>query len=124
MCEAESDAEGLGANARGIGGMPTAWPRRALAWVVAGLAIGLASCSEQGIRDELAEEGRPPDYVDGYMDGCKTGLSRAGDERYTYLKDAARYRMDPVYQQGWDRGVEECAKGQRRLQGLIDETSY
>ncbi len=92
--------------------------------VFALLAFALVACSEQSVREDLAEEGRPPAYIDGYTDGCRTGLFRAGDTRYAYVKDAARYRAEIPYRQGWNRGVEECARGQRRLQGFVDETGY
>jgi hypothetical protein len=88
------------------------------------LVLALQGCSEKGIRENLAEEGRPPAYIDGYIDGCRTGLFRAGDERYGHIKDAARYRVEIPYRQGWDRGVDECAKGQRRLQEFMEETGY
>lgn len=93
-------------------------------WTAGALVLGLMGCSEEGIRENLREEGRPATYIDGYIDGCKTGLFRSGDKRYGNVKDAARYRVELPYRQGWDRGVEECAKGQGRLQEYMDEVGY
>lgn len=76
----------------------------------------LVSCSEKQLRDRLEEEGYPPEYIDGYVDGCATGFARAGNPDYVFTRKLSEYRYDERYANGWDRGETECAKSQEGIQ--------
>jgi hypothetical protein len=49
----------------------------------------------------------------GYTAGCMTARwtqRRGAIQGYTL--DVERYRTDPTYRAGWDRGMDTCASGQ------------
>jgi hypothetical protein len=59
-------------------------------------------------RESMIGEGKPPAYVAGYMDGCSSGMRMAGDNKFKYLKDAARAEREALYAKGWDDGQIRC----------------
>lgn len=59
-------------------------------------------------REMMTMEGKPQAYVDGYMDGCASGMSLAGDKRFKYFKNQVRADQDALYARGWDDGQICC----------------
>lgn len=53
----------------------------------------------------------PPEFKQGYANGCASGNVAGGNGLATFTKDAKRYDADPLYKQGWDNGFATC-KGQ------------
>lgn len=53
----------------------------------------------------------PPEYVQGYNDGCDTGVGAAGGIWYKYMYG---FKKDPamlnngLYKQGWNEGFSYC----------------
>lgn len=56
----------------------------------------------------MVSEGKPPAYVDGYIDGCSSGRSLAGDKNYQYRRDNVRVEQDALYARGWEDGQITC----------------
>ncbi len=52
----------------------------------------------------------PPDFMQGYRDGCASGYHDAGWEIYLdrYRKDHEAYAASPDYRRGWDEGHGLC----------------
>jgi hypothetical protein len=75
----------------------------------------LTGCVTSGSERYLAEQhrgliaqGHPPNYVDGYVDGCGSGQRMAGDKRYHYRKNEMRAERDSLYARGWQEGQIRC----------------
>jgi hypothetical protein len=70
----------------------------------------------------MVSEGKPPAYVDGYIDGCSSGRSLAGDKNYQYRRDNFRVEQDALYARGWEDGQitcrNECIVERQQLQGV------
>ena len=64
----------------------------------------------------LLGQGKPPAYVDGYIDGCSTGRRMAGENQFSYRKDAERMEKDALYARGWQDGQITC-----RNEALIEQ---
>ena len=86
--------------------MPATRLQRALAAVVAALA--LAACASE--REALIARGFDPAYADGYDDGCASGKEAAGGLFGEARKDPSRYGVDDQYTRGWDAGSEKCRR--------------
>lgn len=56
----------------------------------------------------MLSEGTPPAYVAGYVDGCSAGRRLAGDKRFVYRKNGARFEKDALYARGWQEGQINC----------------
>jgi hypothetical protein len=53
----------------------------------------------------------PPDFVNGYHDGCDSGLAAFGNTYYkTFYKFTKRFENedDELYQNGWEKGYQYC----------------
>jgi hypothetical protein len=53
----------------------------------------------------------PPDFVNGYHDGCDSGLAAFGNTYYkTFYKFTKRFNptYDEPYQNGWEKGYQYC----------------
>lgn len=83
--------------------------------IVVGTMLLLTGCS--GLNTEsylknthsfLISQGKPPAYVDGYVDGCASGRLMAGDTSFKYRKDIARADRDALYARGWQDGQIAC----------------
>lgn len=61
-----------------------------------------------GKRDTLMVDGKPAAYVDGFVDGCSSGMRMAGDRKFKYVKDNTRADNDALYAKGWDDGQICC----------------
>jgi hypothetical protein len=65
----------------------------------------------------MLSEGSPSAYVAGYVDGCSAGRRLAGDKRFVYRKNGARFEKDALYARGWQEGQINC-----RNEALEEET--
>ncbi|MCG6870114.1 MAG: hypothetical protein LJE91_15700 [Gammaproteobacteria bacterium] len=91
------------------------------ALVVLALLSAIPACGEKQLRERLEEEGYPPEYIDGYMDGCVTGYARAGNPQYTFTRQLSEFLVDERYASGWERGETECKRaelGRRRVEWM------
>lgn len=53
----------------------------------------------------------PPDFVNGYNDGCESGLAAFGNSYYKmFYKFKKRFNpvYDELYQNGWEKGYQYC----------------
>ncbi len=53
----------------------------------------------------------PPDFVNGYKDGCDSGLAAFGNSYYKmFYKFKKRFNpaYDELYQNGWEKGYQYC----------------
>lgn len=50
----------------------------------------------------------PPDWREGYSDGCRTGRNAAGSIGDRFTRDHGRYASEAQYKQGWDDGFVIC----------------
>lgn len=67
-------------------------------------AIALAGC---GTAVSEAPAG-PPNWKQGYADGCNSGYVSAGHPYYRYTKDVNRALNDKEYAMGWQDGFNRC----------------
>lgn len=58
--------------------------------------------------EDLAKQGKPPAYIEGYVDGCSSGMRMGGDTHFDYRKDVQRAERDALYAKGWDDGQICC----------------
>lgn len=56
----------------------------------------------------MVNQGNPPAYVEGYVDGCSCGRLQAGDRRFKYCRDSLRFDKDALYAKGWQDGEINC----------------
>lgn len=56
----------------------------------------------------MVNQGNPPSYVAGYVDGCSTGRRVGGDKRFGYRKNNTRAEKDALYARGWQEGQINC----------------
>ncbi len=71
-------------------------------------------------RDILLED-TPSTYKQGYIDGCGSGESEAGNYM-TRFKRTEAYSNDELYKRGWDVGYKYCKEQleeDRELEHLI-----
>lgn len=59
-------------------------------------------------REVMLADGKPQAYIDGYMDGCGSGMCLAGDKRFKFIKNQIRMDQDALYARGWDDGQICC----------------
>lgn len=87
------------------------------------LTAGCASLPpEERLNREMAGiNGKPPLFVNGYRDGCQSGLSAAGDRAFAYAKDLSKANT-PDYKLGWEDGFRVCQS--REAQRNNDRNSY
>lgn len=81
------------------------------ALIAAILVIGLTGCGgmvEKGNRADLTGQGFPVEYQDGYIHGCPSGKSVAGDPFSSFAKDMNRFGVERLYTTGWTDGYEKC----------------
>ena len=70
---------------------------------------------------EILLEDAPSVYREGYIDGCGSGRSVAGDYMTSYKRTEA-YSNDELYKKGWDVGYRDCKEQleeDRELERLI-----
>lgn len=56
----------------------------------------------------MVNQGNPPSYVDGYVDGCSSGRRLGGDKRFVYRKNSSRFDKEALYATGWQQGQINC----------------
>lgn len=64
---------------------------------------------------QFQREGKPPAYIDGHADGCRTGFNATGSLFFRATKDPQRFMDDAMYAQGWKDGYDSC-----KTQGQLD----
>lgn len=69
----------------------------------------------------MLNEGNPPAYVAGYIDGCSAGRRLAGDKRFVYRKNGSRFEKDALYARGWQEGQINCRNEAVKEEAFIDE---
>ena len=70
---------------------------------------------------EILLDDKPSIYREGYIDGCGSGRSVAGDYMTSYKRTEA-YSNDELYKNGWDVGYRDCKEQMeedRELERLI-----
>lgn len=73
------------------------------------LAIALSGCATGDVqRRQLERQGQPPQYIDGYSEGCPSGKVLAGDTFSRFSKNSSRFDNDSLYRQGWIDGLAAC----------------
>lgn len=95
--------------------------------IVLFLSLNLLACATQQLdwyAEELADQGRPPDYIDGYVDGCDSGYHAAGVPYNYFTRDADRFKTDKLYVDGWNDGFRKCKKEQESVESLREKISY
>ena len=70
---------------------------------VLALLAGCASTAPTGTNANVNLSGFPPAFKSGYADGCSSAAA-------TPRKDAARFRTDAQYAQGWRDGFDICKR--------------
>jgi hypothetical protein len=89
-------------------------PVRGSAHVLLITLLTLAACTST--EQELIERGYPPDYAEGYEQGCASGKAAAGGLFAQEQKDESRYQAsDSQYAQGWDAGYAKCVDDMRTM---------
>jgi hypothetical protein len=77
-----------------------------------GLVMGCTGLSSdrylQNKQSFMINQGNPPSYVEGYIDGCSAGRRLGGDKRFVYRKDSVRFDKDALYSRGWQEGQINC----------------
>lgn len=76
-----------------------------------------------GKRETLMVDGKPPAYVDGFVDGCSSGMRMAGDRKFKYVKDNTRADHDALYAKGWDDG-QICCRNEALVMKQNGGSSY
>jgi len=56
----------------------------------------------------MLNQGNPPAYVAGYVDGCASGRRLGGDRRFSYRKNNTRFDKDALYARGWQEAQINC----------------
>jgi hypothetical protein len=83
-----------------------------LIWVLLGTLTGCTGLSANRYLSNkhsfMLEQGDPPSYVAGYIDGCSTGRRLSGDTNFNYRKDNLRFDKDALYAKGWQEGQINC----------------
>ena len=67
------------------------------------LCIALAACASPSPNPEVNLSGYPPEFKQGYADGCASARGRQ-------KRNDARFRSDYQYAQGWRDGFDICRK--------------
>jgi hypothetical protein len=86
--------------------MPARSLQRALAALVATIALTACTSTEEA----LIERGLPPAYAAGYDDGCASGNAAGGSLFSEAQKDESRYPANSQYAKGWDDGFAKCKR--------------
>lgn len=81
----------------------------ALACTAVLMAFTLVGCATKaGSRDMQMTVGQPPEYADGFRDGCDSGYVASGHPYYKAKKDVQRSLDDKLYAMGWNDGFANC----------------
>jgi hypothetical protein len=69
------------------------------------VAAMLYACAAQEKEPNVNLGGYPPEFRAGYLDGCESAKSTAGQK-----KDLQRFKREPQYATGWRDGFDICSK--------------
>lgn len=83
--------------------MPSPALARFAAVLAAACALGACAPAATPARPGVNLSGFPPEFREGYSDGCNSARSAVGTK-----KDEARMKSDPQYAQGWRDGYDLC----------------
>lgn len=72
----------------------------------AALALSLVACAP--IAPRQATPPQPPQYREGFDQGCQSGRSAAGRVGSRFTKDPIRFQSDAMYADGWRDGFNNC----------------
>ncbi len=73
-------------------------------------------------QQDLIKQGYPPEYAEGYGDGCESGRKAGGNMFDKFKKDVNRFESDVKYADGWKDGFEECKGEQEALDRQIERS--
>ena len=79
------------------------------------LTVVCATQRLEGRRIGLQEQGFPPAYIDGNIDGCNSGSAASGATSYKFTKNVVRFDADSQYRQGWTDGYNFCKADSDRV---------
>ena len=80
------------------------------------ILINFSCASKQYIEhEEILLEETPSEYKQGYLDGCGSGESVAGNYMTSFKRGEA-YSNDELYKRAWDVGYAYC-KEQKEVRG-------
>jgi hypothetical protein len=91
-------------------------------WLAAAGAVTLlAACTGNLVNPQVPPPGSSPGFQDGYVDGCLSGFTDAGRDGYQLRarKDVKRYRQDPEYKNGFDKGYHACFEEEKRTPKMM-----
>lgn len=72
-------------------------------------AIFISGCqTQQQWVDRQVGADKPPEFKQGYIDGCTSGEKAAGHVYARYQKNLDLYSSSDLYKQGWDDAFEIC----------------
>lgn len=76
----------------------------------------LSACASPPPEAQLAREmagvsGQSPTFINGYHDGCQSGLSAGGNNAFAYSKDLSQINKNE-YKIGWEDGFRVCQSRQ------------
>lgn len=66
-------------------------------------------------RNTLLMRGHSTSFTDGYMDGCQSGQSSAGDSLSVYTKNEEHAKIESDYLIGWQQGNSFCYEHMHNL---------
>lgn len=80
----------------------------------------LAGCVTNPNSPEMRmTRGQPPEYADGFRNGCDSGYVAAGHPYYRASKDVRRMLDDKLYAMGWNDGFAQCKGSYESIQRTI-----
>ena len=91
------------------------------------LALSITACATQQVkwqRKNMENEGFPPEYIDGYIDGCNSGQKEAGYRYSSFKRDLKRFRSDKLYSKGWNEGHERCKMKYESYTSTLENMGY
>ena len=72
--------------------------------IFAAALLALSACS---VTPAQSPPG-PPNFQQGYADGCNSGYREAGHPYVSAARDWSAYQSDTLYKQGWEEGRQAC----------------
>lgn len=69
----------------------------------------------------MLNQGNPPAYVAGYVDGCSSGRRLGGDRHFVYRKNNTRFEKDALYARGWQEAQINCRNEALAQDGMLEK---
>ncbi len=79
--------------------------------------LNISGCESQS--QSMIEKGYPPEYAQGYEDGCHSGKRAGGSLFDQFTKDVRRFEQDSEYSKGWNDGFRQCKSEQDAMEQQI-----